>query len=699
MNTSAERITQTIATAPSTLELLVLGCLEDDANAYAKVLRNSGMVIHLSIAGNPDELEELLQDLHSDMVLVDCDAEELDFTTAISQVREICPLASFILLSESPAEQLFFAAETRAQDIIIKNDHAHLIYVVSREQINLHTRKELESVSRSLHETKERCKVLTENSAEAIAYIHQGMHVYANPAYARLFGFREAWDLDSLPIMDLVAADKRLIFKAILRKLDQGQSVDNIKIDCVTDTGDTFAATMEFSAASIEGEACTQIKLSDESSDEDLQQRILELTNFDPDTGLRNRKYFMEQLEESTSRFRQNKQQISLLLISIIGYNAIKTEHGIQASENILKDSTRIISDITYETDIVSRFGEHEFAILCTPETDAISLAKRLIAALQNHIFKASNHLLTPDFNIGIAHSDSPPVSGALDFINHANIALTQARDAGDLIGEYNEKSTPGNAPGSPEGSVLQLIDDALKNERFELVYQPVVSLHGNSREDYAVFVRMLDANNNRLMPAEFMQEAEQTGRMAEIDRWVIRHAIREVASHRSQEQKLNFLINISSAGLRDDSLLLWICDCLREFKAKGAWLTFQLRQQDILKNLDAVEQLVDGLKKINCRIAASHFPCEQEAITLIQHIAFDMVIFAPDVVSNIAKDKDQAALLKNYNDQVQIKGVKTVITTVERADQLAILWHVGVDFIQGNFIQEPTSTITYDFE
>jgi len=127
MNISAERITQIVSPTPVTLELLVLGCSKSDANAYAQVLRNSGMVVHLSTAINPDELEDLLQDLRSDMVLVDCDAEELDFTTAITQIREICPLASFILLSDNPVEQLFFAAETRAQDIIVNNDHAHLI--------------------------------------------------------------------------------------------------------------------------------------------------------------------------------------------------------------------------------------------------------------------------------------------------------------------------------------------------------------------------------------------------------------------------------------------------------------------------------------------------------------------------------------------------------------------------------------------
>ena len=186
---------------------------------------------------------------------------------------------------------------------------------------------------------------------------------------------------------------------------------------------------------------------------------------------------------------------------------------------------------------------------------------------------------------------------------------------------------------------------------------------------------------------------------MAEIDRWVIRNAIREVASHRANGHKLNFMITLSAAGIEDDSLLLWICDCLREFKAKGAWLAFAVAHNDVIAHLEKMEQLAEGLRKINCRITLTHFPFEQEAVNVVRHLKSDMVCFTPEISGRLSQDKEQQELLKDYNDQLHKEKVKTIVTHIEEAAQLTLLWNVGVDFIQGNFIQKPVDTIIYDAE
>jgi len=146
MSTNAERIIQIVTPLSDVVELLVLGCSIDDANIYSQTLRNSGMAVHLNTAYTPDELDVLMKSVDADVVLVNCDAEEIDFTTAIRQIREISPLAAFILLSDDPGEELFFAAETSAQDIIERHDYAHLIYVVNREQQNMVMKKKLLAV-------------------------------------------------------------------------------------------------------------------------------------------------------------------------------------------------------------------------------------------------------------------------------------------------------------------------------------------------------------------------------------------------------------------------------------------------------------------------------------------------------------------------------------------------------------------------
>ena len=699
MGTSAERIIQVISPSDSMLDLLVLGCSTDEANQYDQTIRNSGMAVHLKTAYNPDELETLLDGLNADLILVNTDAEELDFTTAITQIREVCPTASFILLSDDPAEELFFAAETRAQDIIQRNDHAHLIYVATREQQNTLARKKLIAVTQELDDVTQRCNTLAESSGEAIAYIHDGMHVYANPAYISLFGYSKPCDLASLPILDLIAKDDRLKFKSTLQALAKNQNAERLQINGQTQDGEAFPITMEFSPVTVEGEACTQIIITDQSPENDLQKRISELANFDTETGLYNRKYFIEKLEEEIQAPHEPGENLSLLLLNIVNYSGIKDEHGLKGCDILLRDAAKILSDTTYETDLVSRFGEHEFSILCTAGTDALALAERLLSNMNKHIFKISDQFLKPELFIGVTHSDKPPVKSSHEFINRAVKASNKARSENTPIAQYDHKSMAGEVSESTDEGMLQLIDNALQHDRFQLVYQPIVSLHGNSREDYSVYLRMLNEEDEPLLPEYFIEQAEKADRMAEIDRWVIRNAVREVSEQRRQGNKINFMITLSASGIEDDSLLLWICDSLREFKAKGSWLTFQLKERDVIGHLDLVEQLAEGLKKINCRIALDHFVCEQESVNLLKHINFDIAKYSPDVVSDISTNKDQAALLTSYSEQIRELGIKTIAAAVEEANQLAVLWNVGVDFIQGNFIQEPTETISYDFE
>ncbi|WP_456373338.1 EAL domain-containing response regulator [Thiolapillus sp.] len=699
MSSNAERIIQIVTPLSDIVELLVLGCSIDDANIYSQTLRNSGMAVHLSTAYTPDELDTLMQSLDADVVLVNTDAEEIDFTTAIRQIREISPLASFILLSDNPEEELFFAAETRAQDIIERNDHAHLIYVVNREQQNMITKKKLLAVTQELKETKQRYETLTETARDAIAYIHQGMHVYANPAYVSLFGFSSADELEGLPFMDLIASDDRLKFKPVLHKLDEEHTAEQLDISCVTNEGKNLSVTMDFAPSTIDGEDCTQVIIRSQTSDMDIENRLAELANYDTDTGLYNRKYFNENLEKHFAEASGSDQRLSMILLNVSNFPDIKTDFSLEASETVLKDVTRILNETTYDTDLVARFGEHEFAILCTPGTDAESLASRLEHALREHNFAEGETDIPLKFVFGISHSDAPPAKSATDLISHAVKAWKQALASGTGIVSFDKDGQQITDQNTGNENVVQQIDQALANDRFHLVFQPVVSLHGNSREDYAVFVRMLDDQDQPLLPEQFIDDAIRSERMAEIDRWVIRNAIREVASHRADGHKLNFMITLSAAGIEDDSLLLWICDCLREFKAKGAWLAFAVAHNDVIAHLEKMEQLAEGLRKINCRITLTHFPFEQEAVNVVRHLNSDMVCFTPEISGRLSQDKEQQQLLQDYNDQLHKEKVKTIVTHIEEAAQLTLLWNVGVDFIQGNFIQTPVDTIIYDAE
>jgi EAL domain-containing protein (putative c-di-GMP-specific phosphodiesterase class I) len=302
---------------------------------------------------------------------------------------------------------------------------------------------------------------------------------------------------------------------------------------------------------------------------------------------------------------------------------------------------------------------------------------------------------------IGVTLLDQE-ISGSQDFINRAYHAYEAARnaggnrhslyDAGEMQASYGEDNT------GDEARINELIQHALENDRFRLVYQPIVSLQGDSREHYAVLTRLLDNNNEEILPDYFIRHAKQGEQMAKVDRWVINRAIQELAEQRKEGKKVNFFINISSAGLEDDGMLLWICDCLRKHKAKGPWITFQIHERDLRNHIQSAKKLIEGLKKIKCQLAIDQFGASPKAETLLKHLAVDFVKFDFELMQELASRQDQQDHLNELNALARQHNIKTIAMGVEDANSLAILWTVGVNYIQGYFLQEPSESISYEF-
>jgi EAL domain-containing protein (putative c-di-GMP-specific phosphodiesterase class I) len=210
--------------------------------------------------------------------------------------------------------------------------------------------------------------------------------------------------------------------------------------------------------------------------------------------------------------------------------------------------------------------------------------------------------------------------------------------------------------------------------------------------------LRLMDQNQEEIQPDHFMDQAAEIGKTLELDRWVIRNAIKELANQRKQGQKINFFIHITGASLDDDTLLLYICDCLRDYEAKGPWVTFQINDSDARSHLHQLKKLSDGLKKIKCKLCIDRFGLTKKPESILNELPLDFVQFDASFLDGLSEDQAKQDSLNHLNEGIQEKNIKTIASGVEEASSLAILWSIGVNYIRGYFIQEPTQTITYDF-
>jgi len=458
---------------------------------------------------------------------------------------------------------------------------------------------------------------------------------------------------------------------------------------------------LEFSPASIDGEPCTQIIIRDNSSSKKLEEKLRQMSSQDAQTGLANKQHFMQALDDAITGEDQEEKTLSLLYISIDNFRRIRSEAGLAASDALLKEFAQALKKLIKEGQLLARFGDHSFTLLSSQTPEEIkTYATQLRASMDKQLSSKGNTTVNPSCSIGIAsfHQGLP---NSQELVNNAYQACETARNetTGSGISVFDEEEIQaifGETVNETE--IQQLIKDALAEDRFKLVYQPIVSLQGESREYYAVLTRLIGNDGEEMLPAQFMEDAMQTGQMADIDRWVIRHAVIEIKKQRGQGQKVGFFISLSAAVLEDGDFLLWVCDCLRELNAKGAWLTFQIKESDLRSHLQQAKALIDGLKKIRCRILVSQYGTSDKQEALLAHLPLDYVRFDSALVDNLAASQQNQGTLSKLNKQAQDKGIKTVVVGVEDANSLTLLWTVGVNYIQGYFLQEPSENISYEF-
>ncbi len=703
-----------------TINLLIVDESPNDAEEYVNALRNTGMAVHSKRVAREDNLIDAIDHENLDMILYTSGTANIAPAHMMSLCNKKLPTTPVIIIypDEQDPEPLLAAMRTGARDVVSKGDVEHLQIVVAREFSNLLVQKELEQTKRRLDESEQRCNILVENSRDAIAYVHEGMYIHANKGYLDMFGYVEMDDIEGLPILDMIAPQEHKRFKEFLRSLDSTSGTSTLDTSCQSSDEKIFKAQLEFSPASVDGEPCTQIIIRDQSLEAELEEKIQLLANQDTQTGLFNRRYLMDELDEITSSTDKNRPHYSLHYIQIDGFQKLRSEAGVISSDNLLKKVAGMLSDIVDEGDLLSRFGDHTFVILSQKAKllEAEPFAERIRSAIEKQKFQLEDNSINLTCSIGIGYLFSEDKSGQ-ELINQAYNACEAARgEGGNMFLSYNEEEMQqiyGEDSQESEASATiaeevpkakiehaeidGIIENALKNDGFRIVYQPIVSLQGDTREHYAVLTRIIGDDGKDIHPGEFIDRAKQINLMSKIDRWVIQHAIQELSEQRGTGHKTKFFISISESGIEDESMLLWICDCLRDSNAKGAWIIFQFHEEDIRAHTQSAKKLIDGLKKIRCQIAVDKFGLTPKNELLLKHLPIDYVKLDQSLTNGLVQSQAKQDKLGEINEAIQQFNMKSIALGVEDANSLAILWTAGVNFIQGYFMQKPSETITYE--
>ncbi|TXH94938.1 MAG: EAL domain-containing protein, partial [Pseudomonas sp.] len=252
-------------------------------------------------------------------------------------------------------------------------------------------------------------------------------------------------------------------------------------------------------------------------------------------------------------------------------------------------------------------------------------------------------------------------------------------------------------AAAASRGNLVAMVQQALENNSFRLLFQPIISLRGDSGEQYEVLLRLLNPQGEEVPVIDFLAAAKQAGLAEKIDRWVILRSIRLLAEHRNKGHNTRLFVHLSASSLQDQTLLPWLSAAFKAARLPSDALIFQIGEPDAVAYLKQARTLTQGLSELHCKVALGRFGCAINPFNTLKHLSVDFVKIDSSFAQDLSNTENQEAL-KTLLASLHAQAKLTIVPCVEHASVLSILWQAGVNYIQGHYLQAPSQSMDYDF-
>ncbi|MBL1320547.1 MAG: EAL domain-containing protein [Methylophaga sp.] len=684
------------------LRLLLIDDSLTTADVITTTLRSSGHTVRAARHDKMADIKEALNEKSWDLIICRdtlITVSPKEFLEYLHNLGRDVPC--IILTTEPEIEDDLF--DLGAQDIMAFSETKRLQFAVTRELKNLFVRRLGRRNERALRESDKRSQLLLEISREAVAYIHEGMHIYANQAYVTLFGYDDAEDLDGLPIMDMLVSSEHKKFKSFFKAFSEKSDTDakTVSVMCINEGEQEFEAQIEFRHAAVEGEDCIQVTIREEQAELVSDEQVSAVRDVDTLTGLYSRPRFMDELSQVALQASENAGTSQLIYIVLDNFQLIKEQVGLTTSEAIVKAAAELLKTELKNDEFLARYSDQVFVVIIQNGDDAFvdERAERYRQAIEEYVSQADGKIIELKSSIGISRITENLLS-AEEGLDHADKACAEAQNSGgNRVSRHQIVLSTKEAESQDKVLWVGRMQDALKNEGFSLHYQPIVSLHGASQELYDVLIRMKEPDGTVIRAREFMKYAQQPQLVVDIDKWVIENALNSLAVHRATFPKTRFFIKLSKQTLLDSSFINWLISQLKSHGFNGSILVFEISETAIIDNLEETQSVIAKLKKVGCAFGLEHFGSGLDFSHTLSVLDVEYLKINGSFVENMAKDKENQAAVKAIIEMTKQAGKQSIAEFVSDASSLALLWRLGVDYAMGYYIQKPAPDLNYNFD
>ncbi|MCP4699229.1 MAG: EAL domain-containing protein [Gammaproteobacteria bacterium] len=680
------------------IRVIVVEESANDAEVILNSLRKARFPIRPKHVEDAEDLQEALNQQEWDLII--SVPKVGDFT-----VGEVCELTAgsnqgipvIVLCNNISSDCIVSMLSSGVRQIIPADNETCFQIVVKRELENLEHRRKRRHAEHMYRESQRHNKMLLETSRDAIAYVHDGMHIHANPTYLGVFGYKDMEELEALPVLDLVAPDDHADFKAFMREYmgDKKEEDRQIKLRGLRSNNKRFKLKMEVSKAIYEDEKCIQIVIRDESGSKELERKLKEMDNL---TGLYNRQHFIQLLEKALSKAMEARVRSVAMYLVLDNFNSIRERVGVGAIDPIIVNIADVLKKHAPEAS-VARFSESVFTLLLTDKDikAARNLAETLRKAVEVCVTELPDQSVVTTCSIGIALVLAS-AANPKNVLDDAHAACQVAMKKNGNCVEAYKAVVKSDEKGINITDVAKMIETAIEEKRLSLVYQPIVSLKGETEEIYDVYLRMADTEGKLVPAGPLFRAADQANLSIHLDKWVLKEAVSVLRLRRQTKHQTRFFIKLSDQAVKDESLLLYIGKLLKATQLPGNLLTIEISESIAISQIAHAKTFISNLQKMRCKTALEHFGTGLNSETTLTHLPVDYVKIDSSYAKGLSTNTENQNNVKGLVDLAHKYKKQTIAEAVEDANSLTVLWQCEADYAQGIYIQEPNEELEYDF-
>ena len=436
-----------------------------------------------------------------------------------------------------------------------------------------------------------------------------------------------------------------------------------------------------------------------------LIERLGWLALRDPLTSLFNRRAFEEQLECALKGLRTGDDERRviqghvLLFIDLDQFKVVNDTCGHAAGDELLRLISENVSHCLRSHDVFARMGGDEFGIILLNCSLAVGEQRaekiRSVISQTELMWNATKFVSTA--SIGLVHlcasGETPNMA-----LSAADLACYKAKDNGRNRVEVYHEGDEALAERYGEMTWVQKIHNALEDDRFLLYAQPVVPLQKDLPLHFELLLRLREENGSLVPPGVFIPAAERFGLMPLIDRWVIRHGLRQIAMNNAKDAACRenvFAINLSGATFREKGFADEVKALFDSYDVEYRQVCFEITETHAVTNLTQAVEFITRMRKLGCSFALDDFGSGMSSFGYLKHLPVDYLKIDGNLVKGICDNEVDKAMVGMINHLGHAMRTSTVGEYAETREIVEALRQCGVDFAQGYALgyPEPWST------